>query len=328
MGFRGDWKATGQIFNLKRHYNTDKARYFDKTVSNNSWFTFKTLKVCWLCDASKGDDMRMCLTHVEPSAAWWETMYRTPPWEITPSYAQLRGFHQGMMMPDMLHVWSLGVARDLIGSSLKVMLQVQDVFDGGTIKARLKQASESLRSFARRRKYHLRIRKLTKSKLTWKTRKYPELCCSGYDSFVVGSWLEEILQPHSEKFPEITSMLWASNKAVSLMYAGNFFLTPGEKSSLEMLGFFFLKLYIRMANKAISEHKLLFRVRPKLHMLNHCFFSPRRANPAAYSTWMDEDYLKKMGKVLNVVNYKTAPKRVLQRWSLSLPEHLKVTLGD
>ena len=223
-------------------------------------------------------------------------MYRTPPWEITPSYAQLRGFHQGMMMPDMLHVWSLGVARDLIGSSLKVILQVQDVFDGGTIKARLKQASESLRSFARRRKYHLRIRKLTKSKLTWKTRKYPELCCSGYDSFVVGSWLEEILQPHSEKFPEITSMLWASNKAVSLMYAGFFFLTPGEKSSLEMLGVFFLKLYIRMANKAISEHKLLFRVRPKLHMLNHCFFphAVRTRLPTAHG-WM-KTILKKWGR--------------------------------
>ena len=67
---------------------------------------------------------------------------------------------------------------------------------------------------------------------------------------------------------------------------------------------------------------------PEVAHVEPLFFSPRRANPAAYSTWMDEDYLKKMGKVLNVVNYKTAPKRVLQRWALSLPEHLKVTLGD
>ena len=272
--------------------------------------------------------MRMCLTHVGPNAAWWETMYRTLPWEITPSYARVCGFRQGMLMPDMLHIWSLGVARDLLASSLKVILQTQEVFDGGNIKTRLKQASDSLRSFARRRGYHLRIRKLTKAKLNWKTRKYPELCGSGYDSFVVGAWLEEILQPHAERWPEITSMLWASNQAVSLMYAGNFFLTPGEKSSLETLGVFFLKLYVRMASKAVSERKLLFRVRPKFHMLAHCFTSPRFANPAAFSTWMDEDYLKKMGKVLNMVNYKTAPQRVLQRWALSLPEHLRVTLGD
>ena len=113
------------------------------------------------------------------------------------------------------------------------------------------------------------------------------LSSSGYDAYVVGLWLEHELSMHAALYQEICTMLWASNKAVSLMYAGIFFLTPGEKSSLEMLGFFFLKLYIRMANKAISEHKLLFRVRPKLHMLNHVFFphAVRTRLPTAHG-WM------------------------------------------
>ena len=31
MGFRADWKAFKQVFNLKRHYNVDEVRFFSQT---------------------------------------------------------------------------------------------------------------------------------------------------------------------------------------------------------------------------------------------------------------------------------------------------------
>ena len=251
-----------------------------------------------------------------------------PSLESVPSCSALKGFHHSMLVPDMLHVWNLGVARDLVACSLKTILQSEIVFQGANIKVRMKEASESLRAFAKEHACHLRLRKLTKAKLTWKSRRYPELCASGYDSFVVGVWLEQLLQPHHVTYPEICSMLWSSNKAVSLMYSADFFLTASEKSTLETLGNLFTKIYLKMANKAISEGKMMWRIRPKWHMFCHTYCSPRVINPGAYSTWMDEDSLKKLAKVLNVVNCKTAPKRVLQRWALALPEYLKRTLGE
>ena len=89
-----------------------------------------------------------------------------------------------------------------------------------------------------------------------------------------------------------------------------------------------MKLYLKMANKALSQHEMLFRIRPKWHVFCHIYCSPRYVNPAMYSTWGDEDVLKHLAKVLNVVSVKTAPLRILERWMLSMPEHLKRTLGD
>lgn len=82
-----------------------------------------------------------------------------------------------------------------------------------------------------------------------------------------------------------------------------------------------------MAKKALDEHKFLWRVKPKLHLLCHMFSSPRFINQSFYSTWMDEDYLKKVGKTLSLTPMKTAQKRLLQRWCLSIPKNLEKTLS-
>lgn len=36
MGFRGDWKALKQVFNLARHYSTDQAAGFGKHVHDET----------------------------------------------------------------------------------------------------------------------------------------------------------------------------------------------------------------------------------------------------------------------------------------------------
>lgn len=287
------------------------------------------LKVCWMCLATKGaEDMALCMTHVGSNAPWWGTMLQTDPWTTSPSYSKLTGFSVPMIMGDLLHIWNLGVARDLLGSSLKIIMTEQEVFPGANLKDRFAAASESLKLFAKQHRLPLRMRKLKQSKVVWNTRKYPELCSSGYDSFVLGSWLQHVLEQHQHRYPELYSMLWTSNRAVSLVYSAGRFLTPSEKATLETLGDCFTHVYMKMANEAVREHKLLFRVRPKFHLLCHIFRSTRWVNPAFYATWLEEDALKKFAKVLGLVALQTAPKRLLQRWMLSLPENLKRILGE
>ena len=81
-----------------------------------------------------------------------------------------------------------------------------------------------------------------------------------------------------------------------------------------------------MANRAISEHKLLWRVIPKQHLLCHVFQSQRWVNPSKYSTWMDEDFLKKAGKVLGLTAIKHAQQRLLERWLMNAPQNLNEML--
>ena len=109
-------------------------------------------------------------------------MGRSLPWSVAPSYASLQSFNINMVMPDLLHAWNLGMARDLLGSSLKLILQQRDVFTGPTLEARLLEATHSLKLFAKQRGHPLRCKKLTKGKLCWKARKFPSLGVSGYDA--------------------------------------------------------------------------------------------------------------------------------------------------
>ena len=129
----------------------------------------------------------------------------------------IRGFQCSMLMPDLLHCWNLGLARDLLGSSLKIIFQGRIIFAEPTLRERMMRATESLKKFAKDRGHPLRCRKFTKGKLIWHSRKYPSLSVSGYDAYVIGLWLEELVSGYTEQYPEISSMLWLSNKAFSLM---------------------------------------------------------------------------------------------------------------
>ena len=153
------------------------------------------------------------------------------------------------------------------------------------------------------------------------------LSASGYDAYVVGLWLEHELSVHTASYQEICTMLWASNKAFSLLYSAGRFLDQGEKDSLGALGGLFLRVYVSMAAEAQQRHKLMWRVRPKLHMLCHIFRSPRVANPSKYSTWMDEDFLKKCGKTLGLTDVRGSRHRLLERWLMSIPFNLQKVLG-
>lgn len=271
----------------------------------------------------------MSITNVGENAEWWQSMLTTLPWSIPPSFSRLLGFTVSMIVPDLLHVWNLGVARHVLGSTLKVILREQVVFHQNNIPERLAAASESLRRYAKSHRLHLRIKKLTRAKIGWKQRKYPELACSGYDSYVVGKWLQHLLQPHSATYGDILSVLWSSNKAISTMYASDsWFLTQSEKETVRSTGEIFTKLYMKLAGQAIQQHQLLWRVIPKMHLLSHIFRFHRGVNCARFSTWMDEDFLKKISKVLALTSEKTAQKRLLERWLLSLHEHMKKNLAD
>ncbi len=288
------------------------------------------LKVCWLCGATKGNsgDLSLCFTNVSPGAGWWHTVGRSPPpWQIPPNYSNIRGFDISMIVPDLLHMWNLGVCRDVIGSTLRIILANPMVFNGPSVPIRLMQASASLRLFARQNKYPLRLKRLTRAKLIWKSHAYPGFASSGYDAFVVMKWLEALISPYTDVYKEIATLIWCSNQAISLMYSAERFLTPTEKENLEVLGSTFLSTYMFLAKNAIDELKFLWRVRPKHHMMSHVFTSQRWINQSFYSTWMDEDFLKKIGKVLGLTSVRTAQKRILQRWCLSIPKNLEKSLS-
>ena len=249
-------------------------------------------------------------------------MLSSDPWGTRPSYADLIGFHPLQLVPDLLHVWNLGVARAAIGSALKIILKNQTIFHGNNLDIRLEEASVSLRDYAKQHKLDLRLRKLTKGKLHWKTATFPSFAGKGYDAYVAGLWLEELLAPYDE-FGDLFTLFWASNKALTTMYAGDWFLTEHERETVQDLGQVFPETYARLARDAVQRGEYLFKILPKFHLLCHLWVPSRSVNQSKYSTWMDEDFLRKISKTLSLTSSRTAQRRVLERWLMSLPEHLQ-----
>ncbi len=124
--------------------------------------------MCWLCDASKGmdpeGDLDMSITNCGHDASWWNTLGTSNPWSVVPNFAKITGFEIGMVMPDLLHCWNLGVARYMLASSLKIVLGERHVYPQSTLAERLAMASVSLRLFAKQRQLPLRMKRITKKK--------------------------------------------------------------------------------------------------------------------------------------------------------------------
>ena len=121
--------------------------------------------------------------------------------------------------------------------------------------------------------------------------------------------------------------LWASNHCISLWSNTGRFLTGDERRDVREAGMLYLRSHVALAEKAITDEKRLYRIRPKLHLLHHLFVRDGCANPHCYSTWMDEDALKHLMKTLRCTDRRTAEERLLQRWLLGLPSSFEAVRG-
>ena len=314
-GFRGDWKALKQVFNFDRYADRDEARV--AALCRVGAFKLRCqgikncslLQVCWKCSATKGlRDVAYAFTDTRECARFWEDLHTQCPWKYLPAYATLPGFEISAIVPDLLHVWHLGVGRDVLGSSLAIMLSNR-VFGPGSAMNKLMEATNRLRRFASSSGYSLRLKKLTKNKLNLKQRCYPELKSSGFDTFIVPA--------------DVIACLWASNHFLSIWTNAGRWLSPAEHANVKEAGEIFMQAYCALAKKAARDQVRLYKVRPKLHLLHHLVRQETRKNPHYFATWMDEDGLKKLMKVLKLSDARSADKRLLQRWLLGLPDTWK-----
>ena len=266
--------------------------------------------------------MDYAFTNLDDSALFWRTLYTDEPWTIAPAYSGLKGYDSRMVMPDILHVWHLGVGRDLAGSAIVFMIKETDIFQGANQQERLHSATMSLKQFARSQKLPLKLHKLSKAKLGWTGKTFPELKSSGYDTYVTLKWLLQLSHVFSDALPNsLCSCLWTADHVISLLTNGGRYLSEEEQENKEVFGMVFLREYMALANLALRQRKRLYRLRPKFHILHHMVkFKPQSLlNPAAFSTWVDEDCNKRLMRVLRQTDPRTSCKRLLQRYLLRVP---------
>lgn len=91
---------------------------------------------------------------------------------------------------------------------------------------------------------------------------------------------------------------------------------------MKTIGSVFIRVFCKLAAKAVARQEFAWRMKPKFHLFQHVVFSRRCVNAAKYSTWMDEDFLRKISKTMALTPGVTAQERTLQRWMMALPQSI------
>lgn len=194
MSLRGDWKFLRQIGNLCRHYGCEH--------------------ICFHCLASKGHHIpEYIFSDFSDDASWRSTVFDCEePWDSAPALSFLRFWKTRKIGLDALHIWHLGVARDLWLSGLNHMffvfcLVVCGVEENGVssislllriggsmsklvktgyfglmrgVGKRLEHATASLKSWCRANGVATALRKFSQDNLCLKKGIYPDTRCKWF----------------------------------------------------------------------------------------------------------------------------------------------------
>ena len=128
IGCKGDWKLLKQGANLKRYYNS--------------------VSICHLCLA---DRLENKFTGIRAQAPWRQTIGTTVPWDRESALCLLPQFGPHWLWPDMLHVYFLGVARDIVASTMAWLLRSR-FWPGRSLKKRLKMATDAFKMWLKANK--------------------------------------------------------------------------------------------------------------------------------------------------------------------------------
>ena len=247
-----------------------------------------------MCHATKGNDGDLRYAYTNSQCNWRATEFQGGlPYDVQPELTRLTGWSLRMAHGDLLHVFHLGVGRDLYGSAIKLLVQ-RRFFNGRAIKQRLASATRSLQQYARQHGKTLARRKLSHSALNWVSGEFPELKTKGSDTMVIGQWLAWLVHTYPPQgLEELSTAIWTADVVLSVMgHNKTFFLSPQEQRQIATLGELFCQTYLRLAYSAVESNTRLYRTRPKFHILQHIFGCTRTLNYQRYATWLDEDTSK------------------------------------
>ena len=227
-----------------------------------------------------------------------------------------------------MHTFHMGVGRDLVGSALKIMASSRRWFNGRNVLLRLKQMYSDVRRFAKLRGKHLSIKRLTKVSLGWGNQ-CPEFRGSAADTGAFLSWVVDALQqkPPCEPYEGLLGATWCADRLCSSLQSAEVFLSPEEQYQTKVLSKLFLESYCRLAAEAHDRGVLLWRLRPKLHYMQHLLESCLQGsgrNPTHDSCWLDEDYVRFAMKMYRKMSHRTASCNILRRNLVVLKENLKM----
>ena len=331
LGFTGDSPFVKKVGKMNRSFNNVRKTHASKNPQKGC---------CWLCHAGyEWEDVSYPFEHLGlVTPLWIQTsgLNNPLPWSddggrllrymlLDPAESAAAFFRA-----DFFHVYHAGVGKDFAASAL--IYAMKQCFGLGSIRKNLAALNDELRNFLRRNKLHLHCGYLTEDLLGYSgTRDFPEGHWSkNMDTAILMKFVVDLLQnpdfhtkvASDEILVEILQTGIAMGNAVRIFFKGDYFMPSEDCQAVIRNGHAFLCGYAALVSMCHAANLCLFKLRPKIHYLNHIFLRVLQewetagiaVNPCAEATFMSEDFVGKTARISRRVDCKAIALKTLQRY--------------
>lgn len=201
-------------------------------------------------------------------------------------------------------------------------------FGRGNLQQRLRVATGQLRAYCKRAGVKTALRCFSQDNLVLKAGSFPELRSKGADSTIILQWLaEELADVQDPQFANLSALVCLGHMFIWLLCGGPAFCDRQRADQMLTTCEGFMKLYLLMHH----QHPAVFKIRPKWHLTWHlgaeASLRPSGRNPSADSTWVDEDYMKKLSRLIRKLHRKTSAHTALSRYLIMIGQKLRLHMG-
>ena len=341
LGFTGDSPFVKKVGHMNRSFNNVRKTHSSKNAQKG---------VCWLCHAgfeSPADNTFIPFEHLGyMDAAWINTTKLNNPLPWSDGGGALLQYMlvdkadtpAAFFRADFFHVYHAGVGKDFSASAIIYMMKA--LYGLGGVERDLRAINAALKSWMAQEHTRLHCGFLTQDLLGYNgTREYPEGKWSkNMDTAVVMKFIVYLLQipefqakvRDDEVLQAILTTALAMAEAVKTCFQAEYFMSTEHCQIIIDSGHKFLCGYAGLVSKCFTRKPCLFKLRPKIHYLNHIFLrvfeewsaTGTAVNPCAESTFMSEDFVGKTSRISRRVSTRAVATKTLQRYMLFLTTSL------
>ena len=327
-GCKGDMDWHQKIYNLTRCYSKVQSRDVGM--------------ICHACCAAAGANSVHNFDDFSEVPNWEPTLYTSrpfdEPWPLLAGLPIHDQHPEKAIVGDTLHIIKLGLARDLIGGIIIVLLRRGFYDHPGSSRNfpdRLARAHSMFTLFCAARKEHPSLRSFTKDFFHIQNfLSAPWTNSKGSDSLILLRWCHfftklQMEHPTVEGCHELLSCMSRTCEAMleifRIIHSHKLFLERPCANLVYVSIMRTLRGYKKLGLMALTMNMRAFILKPKTHALHHVAVSIRKGleagqplilNPEAHACEMNEDMIGRVSRLSRRVGARLMDKRVLERYFL------------
>ena len=327
---RGDWEFYVNLFGFPSWNTNARMCPFcraSNTIRGLLWSDF-SLDAAW----------RNTIFDHESYMAYLHANGLAPP--ILFAAAGVIGLRLECVMVDVLHTIDLGFASHIIGNVLWYFFVVCAVLGGTNIEAKIAKCAEDMQEWYSDTNCKYRLQgKLTEERLRSKSD-WPKLKAKAAQTRYLARYalhvairfaqlqsLDEFTRLHDELCLAACQLLV---EFYDILEAQSMFLSAAAKARLPKLANELTGIYTRLSNLAFGRSMKLWKLSPKMHLFLHLCLHQAifYGNPRYYWTYGDEDMVRILIGVADMLHPKTLAQSVLFKWLWCVYDELLIDDDD